>query len=79
MSDESSALREELRKRNSEFRKLEGEHHRLELELNELIRRKMMTPQEALHKKQVQVEKLHMKDRIEAMLRRHRERHPTGS
>jgi len=48
---------------------LEEEHHRLELELNGLIRRKVLTPQEELSKKQIQVEKLHTKDRIEAMIR----------
>lgn len=69
MPDERSAFREELRQRSPEFRKLAEEHHRLERALNELIRRKTLTPQEESHKKQIQVEKLHTKDRMEAMIR----------
>lgn len=69
MSDELLIFREALRKRDPDFRKLEEDHHRLKLELNGLTRRKTLTPQEELQKKQVQVEKLHTKDRIEAMVR----------
>ena len=69
MSDELANFRDALRKRDPDFRKLEEEHHRLELELNGLTRRKTLTPREELQKKQVQVEKLHTKDRIEAMVR----------
>jgi len=74
MADELAALKESLRKQNLDFRKLEAEHHRLELELNELIRRKTLTPQEESHKKQIQVEKLHAKDRMEAMIRQYMKR-----
>ena len=74
MVDEPAALKEALRKQNLDFRKLEAEHHRLELELNELIRRKTLTPQEESHKKQIQVEKLHAKDRMEAMIRQYMKR-----
>ncbi|HEY5593649.1 MAG TPA: DUF465 domain-containing protein [Nitrospiria bacterium] len=74
MADELAGLKESLRKQNLDFRKLEAEHHRLELELNELIRRKTLTPQEESHKKQIQVEKLHAKDRMEAMIRQYMKR-----
>ena len=74
MADELAALKETLRKQNLDFRKWEAEHHRLELELNELIRRKTLTPQEESHKKQIQVEKLHAKDRMEAMIRQYMKR-----
>lgn len=53
----------------TEYRKLEREHHRLEVELNELVRHKTLTPQEESEKKRIQVEKLHTKDRMEAILR----------
>jgi len=69
MSDEQHSLKEKLRKQNEDFRKLETEHHRLERELNRLIRHKTLTPEEETHKKQIQVEKLHAKDRMEAMIR----------
>lgn len=71
--DEVVILRETLRRSNPEFRKLESEHERLERELNELVRHRVLTPQEELHKKQIQVEKLHAKDRMEAILRHYRE------
>jgi uncharacterized protein YdcH (DUF465 family) len=71
MSDDLSLFKESLRKQDQDFRKLEEEHHRLELALNELIRRKTLTPQEESHKKQIQVEKLHAKDRMEVMIRQY--------
>lgn len=71
MSDELSLYKESLRKRNLDFRKLETEHHRLERELNQLNRHKTLTPEEELHKKQIQVEKLHAKDRMEEMIRQY--------
>lgn len=78
MLNEPAKFRDNLRQRNSEFQKLEEAHHQMERELNELIRRKTLTPQEELHKKQLQVEKLHTKDRMEAILRDYR-KHQTSS
>ena len=77
MLNERMEVREALRQRNSEFQRLEEEHHRLEKELNALIRRKTLTPQEELHKKQIQVEKLHLKDHMEAILRDYRKQRAT--
>jgi len=77
MLNERMEVREALRQRNSEFQRLEEEHHRLEKELNALIRRKTLTPQEELHKKQIQVEKLHLKDHMEAILRDYQKQHAT--
>lgn len=79
MSDELSIFRESLRERDPDFRKLEEEHQRLEQELNGLVRHKTLTPQEELHKKQVQVEKLHTKDRIEAKVRNYVKEHAATS
>lgn len=77
MSDDLSLFKESLRKRNLDFRKLETEHHRLERELNELVRRKTLTPQEESHKKQIQIEKLHAKDRMEEMVRQYMKQQAT--
>jgi uncharacterized protein YdcH (DUF465 family) len=77
MSDDPSLFKESLRKRNLDFLKLETEHHRLERELNELVRRKTLTPQEESHKKQIQVEKLHAKDRMEEMIRQYMKQQAT--
>jgi uncharacterized protein YdcH (DUF465 family) len=79
MLNERIEFREALRQRNSEYQKLEEVHHRLEQELNELTRRKTLTPQEESHKKQIQVEKLHTKDRLEAILRDYLKQHGTPS
>jgi uncharacterized protein YdcH (DUF465 family) len=77
MSDELSASKEALHEQDPGFRRLETDHHRLELELNELTRHKTLTPEEESHKKQLQIEKLHAKDRMEAMMRRHMKEQPT--
>ena len=45
---------ERLRQSNTEFRELEESHHRLDLELNELQKRHVLTPAEELTKKQMQ-------------------------
>lgn len=79
MMNDGVEFREALRHRNLEFQKLEEEHHRLEQELNGLIRRKTLTPQEESHKKQIQVEKLHIKDHLEAILREYQKEHATPS
>jgi uncharacterized protein YdcH (DUF465 family) len=71
MMDEES-LREQLRREHPEFRKLFDEHHRLDEELKEMIRRRVLTPEDEVRRKQLQVEKLHTKDRMEAILREHR-------
>ncbi len=70
MNDES--VRERLRREHQEFRKLFDEHHRLDKEIKEIVRRRVLTPEEELKRKQLQVEKLHTKDRMEAILREHR-------
>ena len=45
------AIVEQLRQSNHEFRELEVSHHRLDLELNELQKRHVLTPAEELEKK----------------------------
>ena len=55
---------EQLRQSNTEFRELEESHHRLDLELNELQKRHVLTPAEELTKKQMQKEKLAKKDKM---------------
>lgn len=70
--DDLAQIKEKLRQTNQDFRKLEGEHHRLERELNALVRHKTLTPREEICKKQIQVEKLNTKDRIETIVREFR-------
>ncbi|MBL8075192.1 MAG: DUF465 domain-containing protein [Nitrospira sp.] len=67
------AIMEQLRHTNTEFRELEESHHRLDLELNELQRRHVLTPNEELEKKRIQKEKLVKKDKLAEIIRLYRE------
>jgi len=62
-------IADQLRRSNHEFRTLEETHHRLDGELNDLQRRHVLTPQEELVKKQLQKEKLAMKDKMAELIR----------
>jgi len=68
------AIVEQLRQTNTEFRELEASHHRLDVELNELQKRHVLTPTEELEKKRIQKEKLAKKDRLAELIRLSRER-----
>ncbi len=70
VTDEEIAA--QLRSSNSEFRELEDAHHRLDAELQELLRNHVLTPQEEVLKKQLQKEKLGKKDRMAWIVRQHR-------
>lgn len=67
------AILEQLRQSNSEFRELELSHHRLDLELNELQKRHVLTPAEELEKRRMQKEKLVKKDKLAELIRLYRE------
>ena len=60
---------EQLRRSNHEFRTVEASHHRLDGELAELQKRHVLTPQEELTKKQLQKEKLALKDKMAELIR----------
>lgn len=64
---------ERLRQSSTEFRELEEAHHRLDLELNDLQKRHVLTPAEELTKRQLQKEKLAKKDKMAEMIRVHRD------
>lgn len=66
-------IAERLRQSNSEFRELEASHHRLDLDLNELQKRHVLTPAEELDKKRMQKEKLAKKDKLAELIRLYRE------
>jgi hypothetical protein len=67
------AIVEQLRRSNTEFRELEASHHRLDLELNELQKRHVLTPLEEIEKKRIQKEKLAKKDKLAELIRLYRE------
>jgi hypothetical protein len=62
-------ITESLRTSNEEYRVLEESHHRLDEELQQLLKRHVLTPQEEILKKQIQKEKLGKKDRMAALVR----------
>jgi uncharacterized protein len=68
-----NVIAERLRQSSTEFRELEESHHRLDLELNELQKRHVLTPAEELTKKQLQKEKLAKKDKMAELIRVHRD------
>lgn len=65
-------IAEHLRESNQEYQELEGSHHRLDEELQQLLKHQILTPQEEILKKQLQKEKLGKKDRMAALIREHR-------
>ena len=70
MTDDQIA--DQLRTSSQEYRELEKSHHQLDVELQQLLKHHVLTPQEEILKKQLQVEKLGKKDRMAAMIREHR-------
>ncbi len=70
VTDEQIA--ENLRASNVEYRELEESHHRLDAELQQLVKHHVLSPQEEVLKKQIQKEKLGKKDRMAALIREHR-------
>ncbi|OQW62675.1 MAG: hypothetical protein A4S17_01420 [Proteobacteria bacterium HN_bin10] len=67
-----------LRQSNQEFRELEETHHRLDVELTDLQRRHVLTPQEEATKKHIQKEKLAKKDRMAELVRQYRASAPSA-
>ena len=65
-------IAESLRTSNEEYRTLEESHHRLDAELQQLLKHHVLTPQEEVLKKQLQIEKLAKKDRMAALVRDYR-------
>ena len=53
-----------LRNESDEYKKLEEEHKRLELTLDEITKKKHLTSEEEVQKKQIQKQKLQFKDRM---------------
>lgn len=58
-----------LRNENEEFKKLEGEHRKLEEFLDEMNKKKYLSPDEEMNKKTMQKQKLQYKDRMAQILR----------
>jgi len=60
-----------LRTENEEYKKLEEEHKRLELVLDEMLKKRYLTAAEEVEKKKIQKQKLQYKDRMAQIIREH--------
>ena len=62
-------LREELSRKDPRFKRIFDQHQRLDLLIKKIDRHRTLTPQEELSRKQLRVEKLQAKDRMEKMIK----------
>ena len=61
-----------LRNKSEEYKKLEEDHKKLELSLEEITKKKYLTTDDEVMKKQIQKQKLHFKDRMAQLIRDHK-------
>lgn len=61
-----------LRDGNEEFKKLEEEHKKLEDTLNDIDKKKYLTPEEEVVRKTIQKQKLQFKDKMAELVRTYR-------
>ena len=67
-------IKHELSTSNEEYKTLLEEHHDHERRLAELASKSFLTTEEDLEEKRLKKEKLHLKDRMEEIVREHRAR-----
>ena len=72
MSVDTHELRELLLQSDQQFRQLALKHHELDDRLHELSARPYLSESEQLEEIQLKKKKLHLKDQMEGILRRHR-------
>ncbi len=58
-----------LRSENEEYQKLEEEHKKLEQSLEAVNKKKYLTPEDELEKKNIQKQKLNIKDRMAQLIK----------
>ena len=61
-----------LKNENEEYKNLEEEHKRLEESLNEMNKKKYLTPDEEIERKKIQKLKLQYKDRMARLVREYK-------
>jgi uncharacterized protein YdcH (DUF465 family) len=69
---ETEELRSILSQKDEEFRHLATTHHDYERRLEELATKPHLTADEEIEEKRLKKEKLHLKDRMEAIARNYR-------
>ena len=75
MGNHDDPLKQELIESNDEFRALHEEHQSFERRLEELRDKSLLSEEDEQKEKQLKRQKLLLKDRMEAILRSHRESH----
>ena len=78
MNAEPQDLKAELLRTDEEFHKLAVKHHELEDRLHELTGKHYLSEPEQLEEVTLKKRKLQLKDRMEDILRRHRQDHAHG-
>jgi hypothetical protein len=73
MSVDTHQLRELLLQSDQEFRELALKHHELDDRLHDLSTRPFLSETEQIEEVQLKKKKLHLKDKMEDILRRRRE------
>ena len=72
MSDRDE-LKKELMSTDEEFRRLSEEHQRSERRLEEIQQKSLLSQDDEIEEKKIKLHKLMLKDRMEEILRAHRE------
>ncbi len=73
MANIDDPLRQELIETDEEFRALFEEHQGFERQLEELQQKTLLSEEDEQQEKMIKRQKLHLKDRMEAILRSHRD------
>ncbi len=67
------ALKQELMESSEAFQQLVAEHQQCEQQLTALYQKTLLSQDDEIQEKQIKVHKLALKDRMEQMLREHRD------
>lgn len=78
MNVQAQDLKAELLRTDEEFHNLAAKHHELEDRLQELTAKHYLSAPEQLEEATLKKRKLQLKDRMEDILRRHRQDHAHG-
>jgi len=75
MNEHPQDLRALLLETDQEFHHLAVQHHQLEDRLHQLVAKSHLSDHEQFEEATLKKKKLHLKDRMEAILRQHRQQH----
>ena len=74
-----NGIKEQLMETDEEFNQLAAQHHRLEDRLDQLTSKSYLSEPEQLESVTLKKQKLQLKDRMEDILRRHRQSLESGA